>query len=225
MQINWPAVKQLVIKDWKLRQKMIAGYMGATVLSLCLLGYPHLYTFYMGCILLLTAMIGAGQQMTMESTITEQKEQTLPFILSLPINPATFAIAKIFSVMSVYLTIWTVMVVTLTFVVMTTHISNGILPMFWLICGFTLVGVAIVLVAAMVTESEGWTIFILVTCNIAISPFIMIFTRSPEFYPYFESQTIVWPTTATYVLLGEALLVVTLLTALLFIQARRTTFI
>lgn len=225
MQINWNMVGILIKKDLKLQQKAIAGYILCTFLSLVVLGYPHVYALVVGCILLLTAMVASGQHTAMVTTVTEQKEQTLPFILSLPVNPATFSIAKILANLSIFFSIWLVMVVSLTFVTLTTHVPDGFLPFFWLICIQMLVLYCVVLCIALVSQNEGWTIFAIVMANLSISPAIMLMSNSPDYYTYFEQNVIHWPQSATITTLVYISVAVAVLFGTLVSQTKRTTFI
>lgn len=225
MSIDFRTVKQLVIKDWQLHRKMIAGYVAAGILGLALLGYPHLWTFYMGCIILLTVMIAAGFHAITATIIAEKKDQTTPFILSLPVQPAEYVLAKAIANMGIFFTAWFFIVISMIFLVFTTEIPNGLLPFFLVICLFLVMSYCIVLSVALMTESEGWSIFAMVLLNLLLNPVIMLAANNPLYYNHFKSDTLVWHhlfITSVTALLIVALLVIT---GALIKQTRRRTFI
>ena len=78
-------VKQLILKDWYFNRGVILFYLVAGVGALALVGFAvNSGMFYMGSILLITALIGLGIHLTMATVVNERKEKTLPFIMSLP---------------------------------------------------------------------------------------------------------------------------------------------
>jgi|SRR5690554_1333740 len=225
MSIDFRTVKQLIIKDWQLHRNMIAGYVATGILGLALLGYPHLWTFYMGCIILLTVMIAAGFHAITATIIAEKKDQTTPFILSLPVQPAEYALAKAVANMGIFFTAWLFIVISMVFLVMTTHIPNGLLPFFLAICLFLVMSYCIVLSVALMTESEGWSIFTMVLLNLLLNPVIMLAANNPLYYSHFKTDTIVWHSlfiTSITLMLVAALAVITFA---LIRQTRRRTFI
>lgn len=225
MNLDITMVQRLIRKDWDLHQKKIATYVGGIIFSLAVLGLPHLYAFYMGLILLLTIMVAAGFHLLSVTIIQEQKEQTIPFIMSLPVRPVEFALAKILFNLLVFLIPWLIMIAGLLFIILAGPIPNGLLPAFLLISLLLVVNYCIVLCVIMLTESEGWFLFSLVLCNIFINPFIMLLLRNPEFNQHFADNIFVWNNTATLITAAQLLAIVLLLWLVIFKKSRQLTFI
>ncbi|MDO3383332.1 hypothetical protein [Gilvimarinus algae] len=218
-------VKKLVLKDWDLHQKIIAGYIGLGILGLAILGYPHVWAFYMGCVILMTVMISAGFHAINVTIIGEKKEQTTPFIMSLPVRPFEYALAKIVANLVIFLVPWTAIVVGIVFLTLTTHIPDGILQFFLVMCVLLVMNYSLVLTITLVSESEGWSIFFMVIVNIAVNPFIMLTLRNPEFNQHMESDTFYWSDDATVMMSVMLVATVLFIVAGALRQSRRQTFI
>ena len=225
MQLNTDIIKKLVLKDWDLYQKAIAFYLGGGILGLAIFGTPYLATFYMGALTLLTLLVAAGFMILFGTTINEKKEQTVPFIMSLPVKPIEFSIAKIIANLSIFLVMWVAIVAGFTFVTVFSPIPNGLLVFFWLISITLILNYVIVLAVAMISESEGWTIFAVVIVNLALNPVIMLLARNPEFHQYFPEERVVWTSTGYAVLGAQICLTLLILFMTVAHQARRRTFI
>ncbi|MFT7561069.1 MAG: ABC-2 type transport system permease protein [Flavobacteriales bacterium] len=225
MKLNITMIKRLAIKDWELNQKAIAAYVLGGIASMGVLSVPHLYAFYMGSILLLTILIAAGFQIVNATIIQEKKEQTVPFIMSLPVRPIEFALAKMIANIVIFFIPWCVIVVGFTFLILTGPIPDGILIFFYLMAIYLVANYFIVLCVALNTESEGWTIFTMVTVNILINPVIMLLLRSPDIYGTFENDIIAWTNLASYFVLGQLVIIAISIALILFRQSRRVTFI
>lgn len=82
-----------------------------------------------------------------------------------------------------------------------------------------------VLCVAINTESEGWTIFTMVSVNILINPVIMLLLRSPKIHSTFENDTILWSDLSAYFILSVMAIIAASVAIMLFKQTRRVTFI
>jgi ABC-2 type transport system permease protein len=225
MNIINPAVHRLVIKDCQLYQKMTALYLVGGIVGLAILSMPHLYCFYMGCIILMTVMIAAGFHMINLTIINEKKEQTLPFMMSLPIRPLDYALGKLVANMLIFLVPWLMLTLGLVFITFFGPIPDGLLPFMLLILIQLVVNYLLVLSLTIITESEGWSIFAMVIVNLFLNPVIMLIARDPAFYQHFESENVVWIPEASVILAVQMLICVVCLAAVYIFQARRRTFI
>jgi len=219
------SIKKLVIKDCQLHQKMIALYVVGGILGLVIFSMPYSYSFYMGCVILMTVMIAAGFHMISLTVINEKKEQTLPFIMSLPIRPVDYAMGKLITNLMVFMMPWAMLTLGLVFITLFGPISDGLLPFLLLISFQLVVNHIIVLSLTIITESEGWSIFFMVIVNLFLNPIIMLLARNPDFYEYFNKDEIVWSTQAVVMLSVQVTIVIFSLVAVFLLQARRRTFI
>lgn len=220
-----PAVQQLVIKDCQLYQKITALYLAGGILGLAIFSMPHVYCFYMGCIILITVMVAAGFHMINLTIINEKKEQTLPFVMSLPIRPLDYALGKLVANMLVFLVPWLMLTLGLVFVTLFGPIPNGLLPFMLLVLIQLVANYLLVLSLTIITESEGWSIFSMVVVNLFLNPIIMLIVRNPAFHQHFESEEFVWAPQASLILTGQLSISLVCIAAVIFLQARRRTFI
>jgi len=219
------SIKKLVIKDCQLHQKMIALYVVGGILGLAIFSMPYSYSFYMGCVILMTVMIAAGFHMINLTIINEKKEQTLPFVMSLPIRPVDYAMGKLITNLMVFMMPWAMLTLGLVFITLFGPISDGLLPFLLLISFQLVVNHIVVLSLTIITESEGWSIFVMVIVNLFLNPIIMLLARNPVFYEYFDKDEIFWSAGAGVMFSVQAAIVIFSLVAVFLLQARRRTFI
>lgn len=225
MNIINPAVQRLVTKDCQLYQKMTALYLVGGIIGLAILSMPHVYFLYMGCIILMTVMVAAGFHMINLTIINEKKEQTLPFVMSLPIRPLDYALGKLVANMLIFLVPWLMLTLGLVFITIFGPIPDGLLPFMLLILIQLVVNYLVVLSLTIITESEGWSIFAMVIVNLFLNPVIMLIARNPAFNRHFESAEVVWIPEASVILAVQLLISLVCIAAVFFFQARRRTFI
>lgn len=225
MKLNNSAVQCLVIKDYQLYQKVTAIYLLGGILGLAILSLPHVYCFYMGGILLMTVMVAAGFHMINLTVINEKKEQTLPFVMSLPISPLDYAMGKLIANLLVFMVPWLMLTLGLVFITLYGPIANGLLPFMLLILVQLVVNYLVVLSLAIVTESEGWSIFAMVIVNLFLNPVIMLMAQNPVFNQHFQSEQFVWPVQASLILIAQLAIALVFVVATVLFQARRRTFI
>jgi len=215
----------LVMKDWSLMNKYILVYASGIIFSLIVLAIPSSASFYMGSILLLTINITIGFHSISSSIIGEKKENTVPFIMSLPISPTDYAVAKVLSNLGLFLLPWLATFLGLTALFTLTKMPMGILPFYYLICFQLLLNYVLVLGVSLILESEGWMIFTMVIVNLLLNVVIMQLAQLPEFNAHFSSNTFDWPNLATYICLAQVLISAIVLAMALVKQSLRRTFI
>lgn len=219
------AVQRLVIKDCQLYQKMTAIYLAGGIVGLAIFSMPHIYCFYMGCIILMTVMVAAGFHMINLTIINEKKEQTLPFVMSLPIRPIDYALGKLVANMLIFIVPWLMLTLGLAFITVFGPIPDGLLPFMLLVLFQLVVNYLLVLSLTIITESEGWSIFAMVVVNLFLNPVIMLIVRNPAFYQHFESEQFVWVPQASVILVVQLLISLVCIAAVILFQSRRRTFI
>ena len=225
MLINMAMIKKLVVKDWDLNRKFIVAYLLGGVLGLVILATPDPVAFYMGSIILLTIIIGGGFHLLMSTTIMEKKEQNLPFIMSLPVKPVEYGLAKIMSNLGIILALWAEMTIGFSAIIYFTGIPDGILVLFWLVSLHVVVNYTIVLSVSIIFVSEGWTIFFMVVLNLLLNPLIAYIGQSPEMNQYFSGDRIVFTDKGFTILVVQIMLILIFIGITLWQQSRRRTFI
>ncbi len=162
--MNLKMIRFLVAKDWYLFRWATLIYIAAGLASIAIASINREEAFYLGAILILTVVISLGIHLAIGMILEERTRKTLPFVLSLPVTPKEYMLAKCISTLSLYLVPWLVILGAMwTAVLIQPSIPNGVLP-FFSVTLLEILAVASCLIAiSLLTESMAWTIALMVT--------------------------------------------------------------
>ena len=185
--------KTLILKDLYFSRVFILLAFLLGLVSLAMVYFGDKIGFYMGAILLITVVVGLGMFLIFETVVNERKFQTLPFIMSLPLTPLQYLRAKLWGNLFIYLMPWTLLVVATAGVVMfRPEIPNGLLPFAILVLVELLAAHCIILATAMISESQSWTIGLMVVCNLFFQLFLYVVSNHQGIKPFMEGPEPVW---------------------------------
>jgi hypothetical protein len=224
MSLNIPVVKLLVVKDWQLFRKQLAFYVLAGFVALCFLGLAKPWAFYVGSLMLIIVLVSAACFSISTSLLTERKEQTLAFVMSLPVSPADFTIAKLIGNLLTFAVPFVVMLVGMLALVLFTPLPDGLFVYTLLIFAYLLFAFAISLAVAMTVESEGWATFAMIGSMVMINPFIMAMAQIPEINDRVGQDALVWTTPAVAILVALVTLAVAIIAGTTWHHARKPAF-
>ncbi len=222
---SFAMIKLLVVKDWQVYQKQLAGYLAGLVLALGLIGSGSSWAFNAGALLLLVLLVSTGFFAIGQIVLNERKEHTLPFAMSLPVTPTDFYSAKLLAGVIIYLVPFLLVVLTTAFLVLYTALPDGLLVYAILIFVFMLTSHCVALSAAMAIESEGWNILVQMALMTALSPFILWVGSLPSIADNLLTDRIVWSPAVLAVLAGEILVVAVALGWTQWFHSRKTSFL
>ncbi len=215
-------VQQLVFKDLFFLRWAIVGSLPTGIVALGLLASGSGAGYYAGQVLLVTVLIALGALAATLTVVDESKEQTLPFIMSLPVSSRQFAAAKILANALIFGSIWTPLLLgTLVVIQISAHLPNGLTAYAVLILTEIVMSTCLILAVAMVTESLPWTIGAIIFGNLFLNAFFYIVGHLPSFAITAESPTVAWPPDAIALLLAEIVSIVLLLGVAYFVSSRR----
>jgi ABC-2 type transport system permease protein len=126
--MNYAMVKRLVLKDWYLQRWAILASLAGIVATLGIIATGGKVAFLIGLIVLIMVIISIGAQMAVATIVTERKEQTLPFVMSLPISYRDYTACKIWGNLLIFLVPWLTMVVGSCGLLLLSPSSRGLLP-------------------------------------------------------------------------------------------------
>jgi hypothetical protein len=192
----------LVRKDlYVLRVFAIAGLVtGLLALGAMLFGKVG---FAIGGILYLTANVAAGIMIAMYGFVTDRKEQTRVFALSLPISGQQHELAKLTGAFLTYGIPWAILTVVATLVLpLSGVVHRGLLVYSLLIQGCCLAVFSILVAALFVTVSESVAGLAIITCNLLFSLF-MVTLGQPSVSGPLQGPQIVWTPISLWLLAGE----------------------
>ncbi|MFH1599792.1 MAG: ABC transporter permease [Pseudomonadota bacterium] len=224
MSLNIPVIRLLVLKDWQLFQKQLALYVLAGIVALCFLGLAKPWAFYVGSLMLIIVMVSIACFSVATSLMNERKEKTLAFVMSLPVSPLDFTLAKLVGNVVTFAVPFVLILGGTVAVVLFTPLPDGLVVYSLLIFGYILFAFCISLAVAMSVESEGWATFAMIGSMVMINPFIMGMSQIPEINDRISVDAIVWTpeamgVLATLLLLGTAIVAVTT-----WVHARKPAF-
>jgi ABC-type transport system involved in multi-copper enzyme maturation permease subunit len=222
--MSYSMVKRLILKDWYFLRLPIAGYVAAGALSLALISAGGSGLSFVGSILLVTILISVGIHLAMLTVINERKEQTLSFVMSLPISAKEYTIAKILANLLIFLVPWvTLLGGGLALLVMGD--AGGMIPFTTLVLTEIFVSNCLILSVALVSESQNWTIFAIVLGNLSFNGFLYYVSHIPSIASAMKGHTMIWSQAPVTLLAAELAAIVLLLGLTFFFQGRKTDFI
>lgn len=219
-------VRRLILKDWYFNRVLIVSYIVGGALALGLLTLPSEAAFYAGCIVLLTVVISLGIHLVMATVLGERTEQTLAFVMSLPVSPMQYTTAKVAANLLIFIVPWATLTIGTAVVVLGRQaIPDGLLPYATLLMVQLLLSYVLVLGTAIVSESQGWTIALIVLCNLALHGFLYGVARLPGIAETLKGPTVSWSGMATLVLAVQLALCAAALSLTFWAQRRKRHFL
>jgi ABC-2 type transport system permease protein len=220
-----PLVRQLIAKELHLNRAFLVGVTAAGLLSLAVAAGGEL-GFQVGFLMWLTAIIALGVMLALFGVANERKERALQFVLSLPLAPTDYVLAKLLGLLLCFLLPWGVLSLgALALVALMPGMADGLLPYGVLLCAYLLANYALVLCATLHVRSEAGMAGVIVLTNMSVSLFMMGIPRIPEIGSHMAAAAPVWNGAFWQVLAAELAVTLLALTLPLFTAARRRDFL
>jgi hypothetical protein len=172
--MNTHTIGILFLKDLYLSRRPLFAYFAAGIACSALSAVPQPTLAIAGFILILTVAIGSGMHLLGELLLSEGNDQTRTFILSLPVSMLDYSIAKIAVVLTAFLIPWCTMLA--SSIVLTSVLpwgKAGAVPVLVVVFLELFAAFTLQLVTAVITESVGWTVCVMVACNVFLNLFLM----------------------------------------------------
>jgi len=218
--MNLQAIRILFLKDLFLSRRPLFAYFVAGMAASALVCVPNTTLTFIGFILVVTVAIAAGIHLIGTLMLSEFTDQTRLFVMSLPISLLDYSIGKISVVLTTYLIPWTSMFACL---VIATYVLGKpgnvvVLPaiFLFLLCGFMLQ-----LMTAVISESVGWTICVMVAGNVGLNVFMMKLFANAEVAATIKSDVLSWPLVILQIISVELLIIALALVAAFLFQTRQ----
>lgn len=224
MNLNFPVIRLLVAKDWHLFRKQLAVYVLAGLVALCFLGMGKPWAFYVGSLTLIIVLVSAACFSISTSLVVERKEQTLAFVMSLPVSPADFTVAKLAGNLLTFAVPFVVLLAGTLGLVLFTPLPDGLFVYALLIFAWLLFAFAVSWAVAMSVESEGWATFAMIGSMVLINPYIMALSQIPAISERVREDALVWTAPAVAILATLVVLAVAVLATATWHHARKPAF-
>ncbi len=224
--MNYRMVRRLILKDWYLQRTAILASLGGGVVSLGIIAFGGKAGFILGVVFLATIMIFIGALLPVSTIVQERREQTLPFVMSLPISYLEFTAAKILSNLLIFLVPWLTLVLgSLALILATPAIPHGLVPFVVIMSVEILVSACMVSAVALITESQAWTTATILAGSLALNVAGYFVTHIPTIGNGMWGPAIRWSSAATIALFTEFALIALMLGIAFFIQSRKKDFL
>lgn len=228
--MNWLAsdadmVGKLIIKDWQVYQKQLAGYVAAMLLALGLVGMGTPMMAAAGALLLLVLLLVVGSYAIHSSITAERKQQTVPFIMSLPVTPMDVYWGKLLANLVIYLVPFLLVVAGLLALILTTPRPDGTVPWVVVVALFLLANFCVSLCVAIAVDSEGWNIFAMLVLMTLIGPFIYWVSRLDGIIQYLQTDDIVWSAPVLGIVAAELAVIAMAIFVTNWMHARKASFL
>jgi hypothetical protein len=158
----------------------------------------------------------------MYGVLAERQTKTLLFVLSLPLSPMQYTIAKLAASLIAFLIPW----LALTAAILGLSIAfdppaDGSIPYTVAMMLFFLAIFCALLALLLITRSEFWAIGGVMVTNLAVAAYLNVVPRLPGYREYSEGAVLVWtPSILAMIGIEVAVIVLSLAIALL-VPARR----
>jgi hypothetical protein len=224
--MNMRMIGILVRKDLHLLRLPVLFYLAAGALSVGLMGVERHIAFYAGSVLLITALIALGFHPSMATVVGERKEQTLAFVMSMPLTPADYLWSKLLTNAVLFFIPWALLTAaTVGLIVARPTLPDGLIPYALILFGAIATGAVLILCVALATESMQWTIVAQVGCNLAFQGVMYGASNVAAIRSTLNGELVVWSGPVLLFLGLEAACAALLLALTLWHQSRKTDFI
>lgn len=218
-------VKRLMWKDWYLQRWAIMASIAGTLATLCILAIGSKVAFLLGLILLVMVIVFIGAHLIVSTIVNERKEQTLPFVMTLPISYREYTASKIWGNLLIFLVPWLTMVAGGLFLLLYDSKTYGLVPYFIIMSVEILMGTCLILATALITESQGWTVGAIMVGNVAVNGLGYLVAHVAGIARGMWGSSIQWSAAATGLLLAEFATIVLLLGITFWVQSRKKDFL
>lgn len=222
---NLRMITKLINKDWQLYRKYMYAYIGAGLVSALIMAQPSEHAFYIGSVMLVTAIIAAGCHLSISLVVIEKKEYQLSFIMGLPISATDYSLSKIVGGLAIFSFAWVFITAFGLIAVSITQIPNGLLPLFLLCSIEMLAAFTLLLCISVLSGSEAITIVSMVLINLGFNIFLFSAASSSGIGPHTQGDTAVWNDAVYWIAGGEVLFIVLVVAIAVAIQSRKPCFL
>jgi ABC-2 type transport system permease protein len=223
--MNYLMVRRLILKDWYFHRRAILLSLAGGLASLAIVAFGGKTGFYLGLIMLITIIVIIGSTLVMGTLVEERDNQTLAFVMSLPISYLEYTSAKILVNLLIFVPLWLILVAGSLALVVAAPVIHGLFAFTVIMAVEMLVSTCLMIAVALVTESKGWTISAIIAGNVGLNVVGYLVAHIPGISDGMFGTVIQWTPAATASLAVEIALIALLLGGAFFVQSRKKEFL
>ena len=217
-------VGQLVLKDLRLASPIVAGTLVLGVLSLALSPWSAV-AFFVGGSVLIVALILLNIMLVTASLMTERKEKTRVFMLSMPVSTTQYFVSKLISSLIAYLVPAALLTIGGVLLLLATPLPDGFIPLFVATSVHCLLYFCVFLAFALVTDSQGWITTVIVCGNVSLSFLIPGLINLSSLGPNLPAEAVVWGSDVVALMGAEGVIAVAALAISFVVDSKKTEFV
>jgi ABC-type transport system involved in multi-copper enzyme maturation permease subunit len=218
-------VWRLILKDWYFQRRPILLSLAGGVAALAIVAYGGKPGFTIGLILLVTVMVSIAATLVMSTMLGERENQTLAFVMSLPVSYIEYSAAKILVNLLIFVPFWLTLVGGSVALILAAPVIHGLFAFTVIMAIEILVNTCLMIAVALVTESKSWSISAMIVGNVGLNLVGYAVAHIPGIANGMFGTVIQWSPAATICVATELTLIAVLLGGAFFIQSRKTDFL
>lgn len=218
-------VKQLVLKDLKIMRPYAIGYWLGGILAILIAIFGGDSAGIVATILFVAALFGAGVHCAMQTVFEERRQQTLPFMMSLPITIREYTSGKLIANLLLVGGIWLSLSAASYVIFIGEAMPNGAIPFMTIVLVGIFVAYIVVLSTTLIFETTAPTMIAIVAANLLTQALLWWIADLHGIRSTIGGQAVVWNSTALTVLFAQAATIIGLVIVTYLLQARKTSFV
>jgi len=222
--VSQSIVGQLVLKDLRLASPLVAGTLVLGVLSLAVSPWSAV-AFFVGGSVLIVALILLNIMLVTASLMTERKEKTRVFMLSMPVSTTQYFVSKLISSLIAYLVPAALLTIGGVLLLLATPLPDGFIPLFVATSVHCLLYFCVFLAFALVTDSQGWITTVIVCGNVSLSFLIPGLINLSSLGPNLPAEAVVWGSDVVALMGAEGVIAVAALAISFVVDSKKTEFV
>jgi ABC-2 type transport system permease protein len=222
--MNSALVMHLIKKDWYLsRATLVLGGL-AGVFAVSILYLRNEVAGFVGLSSAIIVLVLVSIFMPMNTMVNERKRQNLAFVMSLPISPMEYTVAKILANVSGFLVVWIAVIAAVIGTFAPTPFA-GVIPLALVVGLLPFVAFSVMLGVAIVVESEFWSIVTMSIFNISYTFVWYFLIRIPGIRENLGGSVPVWNEPIQWLLASEITVIVLAFGLTIYFQSKKRSFI
>jgi len=222
--VSQSIVGQLVLKGLRLASPLVAGTLVLGVLSLAVSPWSAV-AFFVGGSVLIVALILLNIMLVTSSLMTERKEKTRVFMLSMPVSTTQYFVSKLLSSLIAYLVPAALLTIGGVLLLLATPLPDGFIPLFVATSVHCLLYFCVFLAFALVTDSQGWITTVIVCGNVSLSFLIPGLINLSSLGPNLSAEAVVWGSDVVALMGAEGVIAVAALAISFVVDSKKTEFV
>jgi ABC-2 type transport system permease protein len=212
--------KELFVNRWFIACGVVAGVASIGLAATSKIG------FNIGALTWITTIVAVGVMLALYGIMNERKENSLLFVMSLPLSIADYVRAKQIGLAACFAIPWFASsAAAVIFVLAHPGAPDGLLPYLILLCVFLFTNYAVVLCGALHARSESVVSAVVIVTNMAVTLFMFLIGGLEDINSHMWGPVPVWNQTFWTVLTVEGITLVLAFTLPYVFAARRRDFI